>query len=353
MLSHLIKFRCVTSALCVLILFQASEAFGATQNLYQKSPTNQLEIINLLIDSDYKKLEALLEKYQKNYERDKSNEMALYYAYQSFSNNDQDLESQLNAWVKTSPQSYIPRLARGSYFLNKEYRESYRKKSLQADLNLKTKAELDRRAENDFKAGISMYPKSLAGYTGLQALPQLFDSPREQKQILMDGLKLHPGSVTLRQIHLFYTQMNEGGNQAEVSLAMQDIRAKLSKYPNLKILLNYEDFLQAEKFADEGRYREAVPFYQKALLPGDYFYYRINLANAYFKDQQYQNALVEINRALNAWPQERRGLALRARTYIKLRQCDKALPDIKLILSIDACDACAASLLATCEVAKK
>src|SRR5574337_146522 len=90
-----------------------------TQESYTPPFVDSVKIIRLARNNDFKELESLLTNYQSNYEEDVNQELSLEMAFGTFRNSDPVLETHLNKWVNKYPASYIAKIARGNYLLQK------------------------------------------------------------------------------------------------------------------------------------------------------------------------------------------------------------------------------------------
>jgi hypothetical protein len=244
----------------------------------QKTWTDQIEIVKLARENDFKKLEDLLENYQRNYETDINNELALYYAYDTFRNTDPPLEAVLNRWEKESPNSYIPKLARGNYLMAR----GMNSRGISSIANtpeqqLRAMEDYFRSAEKDFEDAIKIYPKSLSGYVGLIYMSHMSGISDSAQQLLDNRFKVHPGSIALRQVDLFFQMKNWGGTDETLDAMMEEVRTASKEYDNLKVLTCYRHYIAGMNEYVNHHYGSAQINFKSALASCDYYYYRIEL----------------------------------------------------------------------------
>lgn len=321
--------------------FSPRNEFASLSEPRQKTRVDQVKIIKLARGNHFDELEKLLENYQRNYERDLNQELALYYAYETFRNSDPSLLTILDRWAKEYPTSYIPKLARGNYLMQRGMNSRGIKVIADtSEQQLLTMEDCFRSAEKDFEAAIKLYPRSLSGYVGLIYMKQMSGISGSAQILLDNTFKVHPGSIMVRQTALFFQMRNWGGTAEALDEMMAEVQSASKKYNNLQVLSCYRDYVAGmDRYADASRdYAGAQGYFKKALASCDYFYYRLELANMYSYDKKFEQSLIEFNSVLNTWPHERRALRVRARTLALLNRCDKAQDDLNILLEIDPAD---------------
>ncbi|MCK5667282.1 MAG: DUF4034 domain-containing protein [Thiotrichaceae bacterium] len=72
----------------------------------------------LFVNKNFTKLTAEIEKYQQRYEDDITEEIAFDIAFNGFEIPEPSYEQLFEQWIEQYPTSYIPLLARSSYYAN-------------------------------------------------------------------------------------------------------------------------------------------------------------------------------------------------------------------------------------------
>ena len=94
----------------LFVVFVSSSA--SAQNIEYP---NSLALRELLVNKDYEKLNDEITTYQKRYEENIINEIAFDLAFGAFNVPNPTYEALFEEWIKQSPTSFVPYLARAYY----------------------------------------------------------------------------------------------------------------------------------------------------------------------------------------------------------------------------------------------
>ncbi len=120
----------------------------------------------------------------------------------------------------------------------------------------------------------------------------------------------------------------------DVEVSLKKARAPLVP----KELLDKLD--EGNKLFDEGRYDEAIAYFQNIIAARPEFYQiNINIGNAYMKKEDFGQALAHFQRVLEKDPQNVEALVSSGNCYIELKEDEKAIALFKQIDKNDITDA--------------
>jgi len=104
------KFIKIILLVNLFVVFVSSSA--SAQNIEYP---NSLALRELLVNKDYEKLNDEITTYQKRYEENIKNEIAFDLAFGAFNVPNPTYEALFEEWIKQSPTSFVPYLARAYY----------------------------------------------------------------------------------------------------------------------------------------------------------------------------------------------------------------------------------------------
>lgn len=297
---------------------------------------DRLEILAMVKDGQFAALDTRLSNYQQSYEAGHISEEIVDFAFMTFSNSDPDLESQLNEWIKQTPNSYSAVLARGVYYWRLGWLS--RGTMLAKDTpgsGFDKMREYFKSAVSDLVRAIQINNKLGTAYALLIDLAVTTSGRDAMLRILKAGLSAVPDSFVIRYRYLHNLQPWWGGSLTDMRAFIDETKRRFPRDEALKVLEGFYDFTIAEGYRRSGKGREAIRYYNRALSYGEHGWYRYRIGLNYFNLKQYGKALENFNRAVSVRPQMAQYLNARAFTLRMLGQFDEAFNDWGLALDLD------------------
>ena len=332
-------------AIRVLSLWFGVLVFFFSPEVVHAKFLDRLELISHLRQGHYQKLEQIFTRQEQQYQAKKIPEGHVEAAYFAFANSAPDLEEKLNEWVAKGDNSGTAHLARGIYYWNIGWTArggGYMSETQDEQVRgMKEKFAL---AWQDLKGAAKKKMNSGIPYKFLISIAMNLSDEEVIEQFLEQGLQADPRSFAIRWSYLHTLEPWWSGLSNEDSI--REIEYFLSKHveplignhPDLKPLLGYSDYLQAEILSRNNQREKALAFFQKALQHGSYNLYRFEWAKALFYLDRDQEALEMIDHALRERPKVSDILHYRARILEDLHQSQAALKQEAEAIQLDELD---------------
>lgn len=320
--------RTVTLLLATLMLC------GNAVHAQPPAPPDPEALIALLRAQKYAELDAQLGAYQTAYEGASDAEWPLVAAIGAFGRVDPDLEGRFDAWVSAKPASYVARLARAAYWLQRAW------SSRGGQYSDETPPERLAQAHRYFELGEFDLRASLA----LTARPQLSHSylitsamargAREQmSDSYLAARRLDPENYAARRAFLNAQRPEWGGSIALMWLVVRESEsapqtpkmqraARHLKASSLGYLA-----LEAERAK---QYPEAIEYYGKGLAEIDDAVLFANRGRLLVKLKRLDEALRDFDRALALDPNSGFALERRGNLFEQRKQVKEAVRDYAL-----------------------
>ncbi len=319
-------------------VFLTAIIFSFSSSSFASDFPNKLELLKLLKERNYARLETILVNYQADYEKDfdYQKEDVVDYVYFTFYTSDPSIEKNLNEWVNKMPKSYSALMARGAYYSHLAWLSrgsKYIDKTMSTQI--KEMKKFFAKSKNDIQDAVQINPKIVVGYSYLISIGMALGEREFINDTLNRGLRINPHSYVVRTQYIRSLIPKWGGSIEEMKQFANESQKYIEKDPRLKSLHSY--VLEAEgellkKAGDETaadkKYSEALTFYGKSSYP-------FQSGKKFYRKKQYDNALADFNKSLEIRPLQGGVLEHRAKTYYKLGRLDEALKDINLSLELD------------------
>lgn len=290
-----------------------------------------LTIREMLSNKDFKKLNIALSDYQKAYEKDVRNEDNLLDAYVAFSVSDAYYEALLNEWVKSHPDSYQPYLARASYFYNLGWKSRGGKWANDtSDKQIEGMKSYFSKAKQDIEQVLKIKPDHIVPYYFLINIYKASGGDGEVKVIVKKALEKCPNSFRIRSTYLLSITPRWGGTYEEMDRFATESQKYAFKNSRLKALKGYVFYDAGNMQKLSKNYGVALELLNKALTFGDLAMFYEERADIYDDSEKYDEALKDINIAIDMNPQNPDFYSKRARLFGSKKMMPEALKDIEI-----------------------
>lgn len=277
-----------------------AEDFG-----YPTQTMDKLAVRRLLTTRAYDSLDAVLSAYSDSVTRDYRLEYRLFDAYDAFDAPIASLEPLLDQWVEQRPQSAPARLARGVYLAARGWdARGYKFASQTSGAQFRAMDSFFARAKADYMVGMRMDPRSIVPHRGLLKMDVNVNDDETMRQILDQGLRIQPYSFRLRAVYIQNLEPRWGGSYGAMMKFAEESAPYAARNPRIRALAGFVDYDQARVLQKEGKKAEAVAAYGRALSHGDFWQFRYERGDLYFRADQNKEALEDLNRAVEQNPQD-------------------------------------------------
>lgn len=301
-----------------------------------QNPIDRLELIELLAQKNFPKLEETLTLLQKAYESDYRQEDAVKFAFETFATSAPRLAAPLDEWVDTYPASYAAHLSRGIYQMHRgEIARGFGYMSETHDNQLEEMNYFFERAYADILHAIRLNDRSTIAWNSLLRWAKHKVGLEEMRVLLDKALASNPKSLVIRRQYAFNLQPKWGGSLKQMRHFINESNLYLKVNPGLKILRGYFHYTLADIHKQANQYDQALAEIDKAVATGDHPLFIWSRGQYHYAQEHYREALSDFDMLLSIWPQRPEAHDKRARTYQKLKQPQQAFADWELALLLD------------------
>ena len=304
----------------------------------QAQPPDKLAVLALLKERKFEELEQILTRYQSAYEHGTEADETVRRAFRSFANSDPTLEPLLNEWISTRPDSYSAYVSRGTYFHHLGWLTRGCRRCSQTQVEqFKGMEQWFSAATADLEKALSQNPNLTIAYRQLISMA-MANGARESLIRYRDrGLAIDPASYVIRDKYLFALQPKWGGSLQEMEAFLVETRPYYAKNPSLKVLEGFPSYTRADMLKRTDR-EAAMQYYNQAIEQGEHWWFVSERGTRFYWMKQYPQAVADLSRALELYPQHPSLLERRGWTYYELRRVDKASADFDQAHQLDALD---------------
>jgi tetratricopeptide (TPR) repeat protein len=278
-------------SLALLIICTSGMAYGG---IFQGSP-EIINIRNLFVNKQYDQLITIFNNYQKKCEADVLSEYTLLDAFRIFEENSVR-EEDLNNWVMTYNNSWVPFVARATYFqrLGADARGTKWAKDT-TEKQIKDMRWYLYKANQDIESALKLNPKIIQAYVLALVVEK---NTKEQKEIVERALNIYPGSYIIRRQYILNLRPRWGGSYAQMDSFAKESLPYSNLNPLIKTLPGFKYRDQANLAYFDRNLPLAIKLSKQALEYGENYNFRYDLADYYYRNKEYDKALFEIERAI-------------------------------------------------------
>lgn len=274
-------------------------------------------------------MHAILEGYQKAAALDPAKEADLFTAYNAFAIADESYESPLNAWVHASSKKYQPYAARAEYYYGMGW--ASRGSQWASETKQEQLAKMTRyfgKSVEDTGRVLQINNQVMLPYCLLIGMTSAHGHNEEASLVVQKALAINPTSYWVRATYLHFIAPRWGGSYKQMQAFIDDAMPHVKQNGKLKLLqgLPYREAGKMDALIK--KYSAAERYYTKALSYGDNHGILLDRAKVRYRQANYEDALKDINRAIELYQEESDYYYWRAQVYEKLKQYLKASKDI-------------------------
>ena len=259
-------------AIRVLSLWFGVLVFFFSPEVVHAKFLDRLELISHLRQGHYVKLEKLLTHQEQLYRAKEIPEEHVEATYYAFANSAADLEEKLDEWVQQSSSSGTAHLARGVYYWNIGWKaRGGRYMSDTPTHRVRGMKEYFALAWQDLHIASRQKPHSGVLYRFLISIAMSLGDHEGVDQYTENGLQADPGSFAVRWQHLYSLTPWWGSWSTEESLEavenflQEEVIPHIQRYPTLKPLLGFPNYVRAEMLDRNNDHEKAIPYYEATL----------------------------------------------------------------------------------------
>ncbi len=319
-----------------LTLFTIS-SFAQTTSM--EGGPDKITLLYLLRAGAYEPLMLELKNVTETIQQDKSREEYYWRAFDTFEIADPSIEPKLDEWIRQNPGCADAYAARAGYYMQMGWNiRGYGWAKDVSKEQWKGMREYFQKALTDAIQGLKIDPQNLYCYDVLIEIGMNTAEKGLTREIFEKALTVDPGSLEIWASYMWSLLPRWGGSHAEMQEVIKESSRYLSSNPRLKVLRGFIPFDEGWTLEGKGDYQAAIKDFTRAISFGkwqDFYYHR---AFCYYDLDEYQPALVDVERALQLSPQNTDYLCLEADVMMSLGDVGEARSVMKDAVKINPTD---------------
>ncbi len=301
----------------------------------KKIPLVSISLIELIKNSEFKKLTSMLDGYHAQLESDIANDMFLYKVYLSFAIEDEKLLHQIMLWKKLQPENPQPLLAEAFYYYGKAWRVRGTKRiSLTPEKNIREmKALLSHSKKLLEDAFFDQSYKLISSALLIDVIRPIGDNSTVE-QVYENALLKFKASYLLRYRFLISLQPRWGGNYRETQKVIDEAQNYSDTNKQLIFLKGYLFEEAGDILAIDGFHQDAGDFYTYGLKFGKNPTLLWKKGKSEYRQKNYSSALSYFNQAIELNSNDHNYYDWRSSTLYRLNKLEESKKDLLLANSL-------------------
>lgn len=292
------------------------------------------DIQQMLRNKEYDKLNKVLARAQGLFLHDVSREDNLYMLYDSFASHDPAFESLLDEWVAQYPDKYQPYLARAFHneYMGWESRD-YDWAENTKEEQFKQMISYFKNTDMDVQKALHINSKLIFAYFLIISMNSSVENPTSHKFMniaLQKALAINPYTFRIRVAYIIALEPRWGGSYEQMDAFATDAQKYADTNPELKILQGFSYYDKGRVEYHNKNYQAAMELYTQALSFGEYSRFYEGRSNIYYRFRKYNDALLDIERAIILKPNIEEYYTDRALIYYALGDMKQCVNDLSI-----------------------
>jgi len=301
---------------------------------YPRQYVDRAAVRGMLRLRRYAELTKMFESTQAKFEENPRYEYWPEEAMLSFRSAEADLGPLLDSWAQTSPTSFAPFVARGSYLNAVGWARRGGKYANEThDSNFAEMHATHARALVDLDKALLLCPKLVAALREKLSVYRATSATEDLATTAMKALTICPACMSIRVMWIDSLTPRWGGTYESMDAVAKS--AKVSRNPRLRFLRGYVDADQAELLLHDKKLDEALVAINRACALGDYEAFLEQRSRIYRAKKQLPEARRDIDRALDLQPSSPKLLMTRAYLRNDQKEYEGSARDLIAALRIE------------------
>ncbi len=322
------------------------ERAGVDADGYPRSYVDKASLKSLLGCAKFRELSAYIEQFERDFEADFHKEYFVSDSGDAFESAEVELGQKLDEWVKATPDSFAPYLARGVHGVSRGFAERGSKFAGETDTdNFKGMNRAFSPAFEDLEHALHINPRVVAALRSEMQIAFSSSRHSDLDDIAARAFSSCPACFQPRAVLQYGLEPRWGGSYAKMDRAAHAPNPSLN--PKFRLLPGYADRDRGQVAAQDGQHDDALAAFERACALGDNPDFLIDKARALTQRNDDVGAVAALSRALELRPQRVDLLFARADAALRgsARNPQAAFEDLLLGLRIAPADPEARSVL--------
>ncbi|KPK17806.1 MAG: hypothetical protein AMJ62_00810 [Myxococcales bacterium SG8_38] len=313
---------------------------GTDEYGYPNDLPDKLTLQSLLREKRFEELSSHIESFQAVFEQDFKKEKWLSVGIEAFDTADRQIGKLIDQWVKATPDSFAPYLARAEHkaALAWHYRGTNWARLTSSKRFAKMRKILVP-ALSDLERALELRPNlTEARSTQLDIVKGLGADLATKAEIMEAGLRHCPYCFGIRAMYLQAIEPRWGGSYELMDRKAADWQFT-EQNPRLRELMGFSDVDRCSLLVSEKEPEQALSYCDRALAHGKYVTFLSTKAAAMVRLERYDEAIELFSQALEILPQRVRSLNGRGHALMEAERYEEATRDLVLATRLDAVNA--------------
>lgn len=301
----------------------------------KKIPLVSISLIELIKNSEFKKLTSMLNGYHAQLESDIANDMFLYKAYLSFAIEDEQLLRKIMIWKKLQPENPQSLLAEAFYYYGKAWRTRGTKRiSLTPEKDIREMKVLLSHSKNLLEESFFEHSYKLIASALLIDVIRPIGDNSSVEQVYENALLKFKASYLLRYRFLISLQPRWGGNYRATQNIIDEAQNYSDTNKQLILLKGYLFEEAGDILAIDGFHQDAGDFYTYGLKFGKNPTLLWKKGKSEYRQKNYSSALSYFNQAIELNSNDHDYYDWRSSTLYRLNKLEESKQDLLLANSL-------------------
>jgi len=281
-----------------------------------------LELRGMLVRHDWPALYRELTSRRAAADAQPANEGRYVFAFDAFVSGDSTLQRHLDAWVAAEPESVLPRVARGLYFVEMAWTPINRLDREPAAFDYQESRRWLSLARADARAAIRIdSTEPTAHLITLRMIPVQRDPP-STREALHSYMARWPSTLLARTEYIEELTPRVGNPPALMIGFADSAQRLIARNSRLAVLRGWPAFERGRANGWKDQHTAEIKAYTSALAWGDYWRFRYERGMAYYRAGSLEKALADLDKAIAERPGFVASLAGRASVLAHIAQRD-------------------------------
>ena len=303
---------------------------------YSLATADRLEMLELLRGERFEDLDRILTSYQVAFEQDPFKEDRVIDAYRAFQVADPSLTTPLDSWVAGHEGSYCAHLARAMHYdaLGWQSRgHAYRRETNEEQIDGMNEAFQQVRAE--LEAALAIEQDLALAYRLLLFVDTTGGERSDNKATLERAKAATADSYWVHSAYMMHLSPRWGGSHKQMQTFAEEVAPLAADNPRYRTFSGRVDRDKGLSHRIDDQFDQALLHYSLALTHGpdpDYFRGR---GETFYRNGQYEEALLDMHSTLAIQPQDHEAMLWAARALARLDRVDEAQASIESARALD------------------
>jgi len=307
---------------------KTSEQMVQTITIYDRAKLGEL-----LQNKQFAELNSVLDRYQRFFENDHTNEFRVYDAFLAFRTTSPPYKKLIQLWIESSPDQYQPYLCLAEYYYAKAWEE--RGTKFAGDTSKEEFQSMHfymEKAHENLLIALDINPQLMIAYNMLLGMSNATGDTETENEIIAKTTKMFPTSFLIYFTAISAKEPKWGGSYRDMGAIAKQAQKHANTNPMLTTLPGFIDRYKVIPLFSQKKYDQVLELYNKAISYGEYYLFYYDRACLYYYQlEDRDRALEDINKSIELRPLIADNHLLRSKIYVQNGDYEASLADVETI----------------------